>query len=103
MDRKGFLRNSMLAGISASALAGACNTTPSAPKKEEEAKASPAGFELQEATIDQLQQKMKSGEYTSRAITELYLKRIDAIDKNGPALNAVIEINPDALAIADTM
>ncbi len=46
---------------------------------------------------------MQSKEYTSRSISELYLKRIDDIDKNGPKLNAVIELNPDALDIADAM
>ena len=105
MNRKNFLRHSTLAGLSLSALAGAsCNTAPSAEKKEEApAGTAPTDFALNEATIDDLQQKMKSGEYTSRSITELYLKRIDAIDKAGPALNAVIEINPDVLQIADEM
>lgn len=60
-------------------------------------------FALLEATIDMLQQKMQSGEYTSQSITRLYLKRIAEIDKKGPALNAVIELNPDALAIAEQM
>ena len=60
-------------------------------------------FELNEATIDMLQQKMKSKVYTSRHITELYLQRIAAIDKSGPMLNAVIELNPGALTIADAM
>ena len=46
---------------------------------------------------------MQNGTYTSKSLTELYLKRIDAIDKKGPALNAVIEINPDALTIAESM
>ena len=46
---------------------------------------------------------MASAEYSSVSITKLYLKRIDAIDKKGPALNAVIEINPDALTIAAVM
>ena len=46
---------------------------------------------------------MQSGEYTSRSITDMYLKRIEAIDKKGPAINAVIELNPDALTIADEM
>ncbi len=45
-------------------------------------------FELNEITIDELQQKMERGDYSSRSVTELYLKRIDAIDKNGYALNA---------------
>jgi len=60
-------------------------------------------FELDEITISDLQDGMKSGKYTSRSITEKYLARIDAIDKQGPALNAIIELNPDALSIADAM
>jgi amidase len=60
-------------------------------------------FELDEITIDSLQSAMKSGKYTSRRITELYLQRIDEIDKHGPTLNSVIEVNPDALSIADTL
>lgn len=58
---------------------------------------------MEEYTISQLQQKMASGELTSRGLTELYLERIDAIDKNGPRLNALIEVNPDALAIASSL
>jgi amidase len=75
----------------------------------EEAPAKEAGpleipsFELEEMTIDDLQAGMKSGKYTSRSITEKYLSRIEAIDKSGPALNSVIEVNPEALAIADSL
>jgi amidase len=46
---------------------------------------------------------MISGRYTAKAITESYLKRIDEIDKNGPAVNSVIEINPDSLSIAESL
>ncbi len=60
----------------------------------------PKPYELDEATIAQLQDAMKSGKYSSHEITEKYLNRIDEIDKRGPAINSVIEINPDALAIA---
>lgn len=60
-------------------------------------------FKLNEVTIDELQQKMKTGALTSRSITQIYLKRIESIDKSGPAINSVIEVNPDALAIADMM
>jgi amidase len=60
-------------------------------------------FELDEVTISDLQDAMKSGKMTSRSITEKYLARIDQIDKQGPALNAIIELNPDALSIADAM
>ena len=58
-------------------------------------------FELEEITIAELQEGMKSGKYKARAIAEKYLARIDAVDKHGPAVNSVIEVNPDALAIAE--
>ena len=63
----------------------------------------PPPFPLEEATVAQLQQWMTQGRYTSRQITDLYLQRIDAIDKRGPAINAMIELNPDAPAIADAL
>jgi len=62
-----------------------------------------APFELDEATIAQLQQWLESGRYTSRRLTELYLARIDAIDRNGPTLRSIIEANPDALSIASSL
>ncbi len=46
---------------------------------------------------------MNSGRYSARSITEMYLARIEAVDKQGPLLNSVIEVNPDALAIADSL
>src|SRR5258708_7416598 len=65
--------------------------------------AAPPPFELDEVTVGELQEGLRSGRFTSRNLTEAYLARIDAIDKHGPAINAVIEINPDALSIADAM
>jgi amidase len=64
------------------------------------APASTPPFELDEMTLSQLGDGLRSGRFTSRSLTEAYLARIDAIDKKGPAINAVIELNPDALAIA---
>ncbi|HEX2995160.1 MAG TPA: amidase [Anaerolineales bacterium] len=58
---------------------------------------------IPEWTITELQEKMESGELTARRLAELYLERISEIDKNGPYLNSVIELNPDALEIADTL
>ena len=58
-------------------------------------------FELTEVTIRELQEKMRSGEVTAHALAEKYLARIEAMDKRGPAINSVIELNPDALSIAD--
>jgi len=60
-------------------------------------------FELEEATIADLQAGMASGKFSARSITERYLARIDEIEKRGPAINAIIELNPDALAIAETL
>jgi amidase len=58
---------------------------------------------MQEWTITELQQKMNSGELTSRQLAELYLERIDSLDKNGPRLNSIIETNPEALALASSL
>ncbi len=58
---------------------------------------------LPEWTISELQEKMESGELTARRLAQLYLERIDEVDKNGPYLNAVIEVNPDALEMADAL
>ena len=67
----------------------------------------PAGevkpFELDEITIAELQDGMNSGKFTARSLVEKYVQRIDEIDKNGPAVNAVIEINPELAAIADVL
>lgn len=63
----------------------------------------PAKFELDEATIQQMQDWMASGRYTSRRLTELYLRRIDEIDRRGPQLRSISETNPDALAIAGAL
>ena len=60
-------------------------------------------FELEEASIMDLQTGMQSGQHTARSIAELYINRIEGIDEQGPAINAVLEINPDALAIADEL
>ncbi len=60
-------------------------------------------FELEEITIPELQDGMKSGRFTARSLVEKYHERIDDIDKRGPAVNAIIELNPDALSIADAL
>jgi amidase len=58
---------------------------------------------MEEMTILEIQRKMISGELTARRIAEIYLERIEKLSNQGPALNAVIELNPDALAIADAL
>jgi amidase len=107
MNRRNFLKNSSLTGVSLATLAAAGCSSPGGSKGTDTAAAGapavPTEFALNEATIDALQQKMQQGVYTSRSITEQYLKRIEQIDKAGPGLHAVIEVNPDALAIADQL
>lgn len=65
--------------------------------------ATPPAFALDEVTIDQLQAWMTSGRYTARALVEQYLERIEEVDDAGPKLHAIIETNPDALAIAEAL
>jgi len=60
-------------------------------------------FDLEEATIADLQQRMTAGHETSRSLVDKYLARIDEIDRRGPQLRSVLEINPDARSIADAM
>ena len=107
INRRDFIKKGSAAGIGAAA-AGivSCQSPAGEATHDKKTAISDDGvgdFELDEITIDQLQQKMQSGEYTSKSITEMYLKRIESIDKNGPALNSVLEVNPDAISIAENM
>ncbi|MES2806362.1 MAG: amidase [Bacteroidota bacterium] len=104
MKRRSFLTTATLAsaGLTTLLITGCTSGT----KKEEDSVSvedSNAIFELDEETIGSLREKLASGKYTSEQLVQLYLKRIDAIDKNGPQLNSVIEVNPDAVAIAVAM
>ncbi|HEX8021394.1 amidase [Mucilaginibacter sp.] len=107
MHRRNFLKTGSLAGLTISTLVAASCNQPSAENKADETAAAENSkddiFELSEITITDLQQKMQGKQFTSRLITELYLKRIDQIDKKGIMLNSVIELNKDALNMADAM
>jgi len=94
MQRRTFIRNTSLTALMLPWALDACNTKKATP---------PTEISYDELTIADLQQKMKSGELTSKALTEFYLKKIDLLDKNGPSINSVIELNPDALTIADQL
>src|SRR5690349_22457940 len=59
-----------------------------------------APTQLNEATVAQLQAQMASGALSSQQLTQYYIDRISALDQNGPGVNAVIELNPEALAMA---
>jgi amidase len=102
MKRRTFMRSGI---ISAAALASIDVTTTAkeafGPEREISATPfSPPAFEFEEATIADLQNGMASGKFTAHSLARKYLDRIDEIDKHGPAVNAVIELNPDALSIA---
>ena len=60
-------------------------------------------FELSEISITELQSALQSGRFTARSLVEKFLALIEAIDKRGPTLRSVIELNPDALMLADRM
>lgn len=99
MKRRNFIQNIALVSAAIPVLSSCAPQE----KKRDTISDSPQEFSLNEINVDQLQEKMKSGELTSRSITEMYLNRIDAVDKNGPTINSVIELNADALSIADSL
>ena len=104
MKRRNFITNTTLAAIGiTTVLASSCTSKSTSDKPDDEDSKLEDNFELNEITISELQDKMASGKYTSEQITKLYLVRIEALDKKGPKLNSVIEINPEALAIAQVM
>jgi len=98
LNRRGFLNSGMLAGVAALPLFS--------PRAGVATSAAPAAFpalkpfELSEITVAKLQDEMQSGQLAARSLAEKYLTRIENVDKHGPAVNSVIEVNPDALAIA---
>lgn len=105
MKRSDFLKNTALAAIGIPTILAtnsfAENKIDSKPENTSEE--SDYNFELDEMSVSDHQDKMEKGTYTSAQITQLYLNRIEAIDKNGPKLNSMIEVNPDALSIAKAM
>jgi amidase len=103
MKRRSFLQNTTAAGLSiaaVNALAG-CETQPGNTPIGETGNAD--DFAFAEATIGSLQEQMASGKLTAAALTQAYLDRIAAVDKAGPTINAVLELNPEAMDIARQM
>ncbi len=93
MDRRDFCFSTALASLTATASAKGA-TQPSQPPGTHV----PAGIE--ELTLTDMAQAFTAGRLTSRRLTQLYLDRIDALNRRGPALGAVLETNPQALDIA---
>jgi amidase len=102
-NRRLFLKTSLIGGAAASltslypALGAAREIASPVPVPEIKP------FELDEITISDLQDGMKSGKFTAHSLVEKYSARIAEIDKQGPAINSVLELNPDALSIADAL
>ena len=95
MNRRKFVRNGLFSGAALATVTSRSLTAIERPRDTP-----PAAFELDESIIEQLQGGMATGKSTSESITRKYLDRINEIDKHGPAVNSVIELNPDALSIA---
>jgi len=105
MDRRDFVRIGAVAGILAvrGKPLGAESWDPGAEASVRRDRFVISPFELEEATIADLQAGMSAGRMTSHSITQLYMARIEELDRKGPTLRHVLEINPDALAIADSL
>ena len=98
-SRRKFLRTTLASGA-AFTLPPALSTAREVTRPPETGAPAIKPFELEEITITELQDGMKSGRFTARSLVEKYTKRIEDIDRRGPAVNAIIEMNPDALSIA---
>src|SRR5437773_260424 len=81
-------------------LAASLTTATSSPKARARRT---APFRVEETTIAQIQIALRTGRVTCRGLVEAYLARIDAYDKTGPSINAVVLLNPDALKTADEL
>ena len=101
MKRRDFLQSSAIG--CALALSYPSRIAADAPPLEANNLRPPDSFELEELTISELQQGMARGKFTSKSLVNKYLDRINEVDKKGPAVNSVIEINPDAEAIAEAL
>jgi amidase len=103
-QQKGMSRREVLqAGVAGGIAMVAGSALGVGARAEEPARAAVPAFEFEEATVVDLQAAMRSGRHTARSLAEAYLARIEAIDRHGPTLTSVIELNPDALAIAEAL
>ncbi|HCL82521.1 MAG TPA: amidase, partial [Chitinophagaceae bacterium] len=106
MDRRKFIRSGSLTGLGLSSIGGwqlAAGGNAAFNISSRDAMNETLALNLEEITITELQKKMQSGEQSALSITRAYLRRIELIDRSGPALNSIIELNPDALEIAENL
>jgi amidase len=99
INRRRFLQLSIAASAAAAASVPSLARVTSLSNSDRPRK-SLAPFELDEMTIAEMQSAMKAGRYSARSLVEKYIARANQIDKHGPAINSIIELNPDALEIA---
>jgi amidase len=102
MNRRTFVRTGVAGSVGLASVSITTGAKEAAPTLSA-ANAPPPAFELDELTIADLQSGMASGKYSAHSLAKKYLDRIDDVDKHGPAINSVIELNPDALAIASDL
>ena len=102
MDRRTFI-GTTAAGGAGLAMTSACAPSASDSPTGAQAPGEIPPFEFDEVTVDDLQRMMEADEHTARSITQAYIGRIEAMDRQGPELRSMIEINPDALEIADEL
>lgn len=105
VDRREFIVSGLAIGGSLMALGDvtAAPKTPTPTKGKPAVTVSTAGFDLEEATIASMQEAMKNGSLTSVGLAQLYLERIQKLDRGAGGVNSVLELNPDALTIAATL
>jgi amidase len=102
MNRRKFVRKSVIGSIGLATVVSA-NPKERSSTSSSEARFSPQTFALDELTIADLQNGMASGKYTAQSLVARYLDRIEEVDKHGPAINSVIEQNPEASSIASDL
>ena len=102
MDRRNFVKRSVMGGVALATVNNVRGETKLSLNPTKSALPIPA-FELEEMTINDLQNAMASGKYTAHSLVGKYLDRINDLDKRGPAINSVIEVNPDVVAIASEL
>ena len=103
IDRRRFIGATALGGAALVVGPTGCGSPDSGESFSPDGATGVEAFELDEVTVGELQQSMEAGERSARSITELYLSRIEALDRQGPELRSIIETNPDALQIADQL
>jgi len=103
INRRKFLEAGFTIGVAATLASPALALTTESFASAATSASAAKSFELEEATIAELQEGMRDGKWSAREIAGKYLAQIEKFDRKGPTLNSIIELNPDAMSIADTL